>query len=185
MDDGRPELRVEVDRERASLYGLSTNDVGFVVRGAINGLEAAKYRTGNDEYDIVVRLREEVEGVLADFAAALPPGYAMAFTGEQEDQQEAQEFLVTAFMIALMLIALILVTQFNSVVKPVIIPSSVIMSTIGVLVGLLDFQMPFVIIMTGVGVISLAGIVVNNAIVLIDYIDVCSGIGTEWIAARP
>ena len=88
-------------------------------------------------------------------------------------------------MIALMLIALILVTQFNSVVKPVIIPSSVIMSTIGVLVGLLDFQMPFVIIMTGVGVISLAGIVVNNAIVLIDYIDVCSGIGTEWIAARP
>ncbi len=88
-------------------------------------------------------------------------------------------------MIALMLIALILVTQFNSVVKPVIIPSSVIMSTIGVLVGLLVFQMPFVIIMTGVGVISLAGIVVNNAIVLIDYIDVCSGIGTEWIAARP
>ena len=109
----------------------------------------------------------------------------MAFTGEQEDQQEAQEFLVTAFMIALMLIALILVTQFNSVVKPVIILSSVIMSTIGVLVGLLVFQMPFVIIMTGVGVISLAGIVVNNAIVLIDYIDVCSGIGTEWIAARP
>ena len=236
MDDARPELRVEVNRERASLYGLSTNDVGFVVRGAINGLEAAKYRTGNDEYDIVVRLREEdrkeltalneltafadgiqipllsvadwtvgegyssirrkdldrvatvsaevaagdnsndvrgeVEGLLVDFAAALPPGYAMAFTGEQEDQQEAQEFLITAFMIALMLIALILVTQFNSVVKPLIILSSVIMSTIGVLVGLLVFQMPFVIIMTGVGVISLAGIVVNNAIVLIDYIDV-------------
>ena len=63
--------------------------------------------------------------------------------------------------------------------------SLVIMSTIGALVGLLVFQMPFVIIMTGVGVISLAGIVVNNAIVLIDYIDVCSGIGTEWIAARP
>ena len=236
MDDARPELQVEVDREKASLYGLSTNDVGFVVRGAINGLEAAKYRTGNDEYDIVVRLREEdrreltdlneltafadgiqipllsvadwtvsqgyssirrkdmdrvatvsaevaagynsnavrgeVEALLAEFAAALPPGYAMAFTGEQEDQQEAQEFLMTAFMMALMLIALILVTQFNSVVKPLIILSSVIMSTIGVLIGLLVFQMPFVIIMTGVGVISLAGIVVNNAIVLIDYIDV-------------
>ena len=96
----------------------------------------------------------------------------MAFTGEQEDQQEAQEFLMTAFMMALMLIALILVTQFNSVVKPLIILSSVIMSTIGVLIGLMVFQMPFVIIMTGVGVISLAGIVVNNAIVLIDYIDV-------------
>ena len=71
-----------------------------------------------------------------------------------------------------MLIALILVTQFNSVVKPLIILSSVIMSTTGVLIGLMVFEMPFVIIMTGVGVISLAGIVVNNAIVLIDYIDV-------------
>ena len=236
MDDARPELRVEVDREKASLYGLSTNDVGFVVRGAINGLEAAKYRTGNDEYDIIVRLREEdrseltsldgltafadgrqipllsvadwtvgegysairrknmdrvatvsaevaagynsnnvrieVETVLEDFAASLPPGYLMTFTGEQEDQQEAMQFLVTAFMAALMLIALILVSQFNSVVKPVIILSSVVMSTIGVLIGLLAFRMPFVIIMTGVGVISLAGIVVNNAIVLIDYIDV-------------
>ena len=236
MEQGRPELRVEVDRERASLYGLSTNEVGFAVRGAINGLEAAKYRTGSDEYDIIVRLREEdrreltaledltafsegrqipllsvadwsvgegyssirrkdldrvatisaevasgynsndvrieVAAVLQDFTAALPPGYSLAFTGEQEDQQEAMQFLATAFMAALMLIALILVSQFNSVVKPLIILSSVIMSTIGVLIGLLVFQMPFVIIMTGVGVISLAGIVVNNAIVLIDYIDV-------------
>ena len=236
MDDARPELRVEVDREKASLYGLSTNDVGFLVRSAINGLEAAKYRTGNEEYDIVVRLREEdreeltqladltvftegrqipllsvagwtvdegysairrkdmdrmatvsaevaagynsnavrteVEGVLEDFAAALPPGYSLEFTGEQEEQEEASAFLAGAFLAALMLIALILVTQFNSVIKPVIILSSVIMSTIGVLIGLMVFQMPFVIIMTGVGVISLAGIVVNNAIVLIDYIDV-------------
>ncbi|MCY3809861.1 MAG: efflux RND transporter permease subunit [Gemmatimonadetes bacterium] len=236
MDDARAELQVEVDRERASLYGLSTNDVGFAVRGAINGLEAAKYRTGNDEFDIVVRLREEdrreltaldeltalaegtqvplvsvaewrvgkgygsirrkdmdrvatvsaevtsgqnpnavlgeVRGVLADFAASLPPGYTLAFTGEQEEQQEAQAFLMGAFLIAVGLIAFILVSQFNSVVKPLIILSSVVMSTIGVLVGLLVFKMPFVIIMTGVGVISLAGVVVNNAIVLIDYIDV-------------
>ena len=236
IDDARPELRVEVDRERASLYGLSTNDVGLLIRSAINGLEAAKYRTGNDEYDIIVRLREqdradvtslgqltvfsegrqipipsvaqwtvdrgysairrknmdrmatisaevaagynsnavrlEVEEVLAGFGAALPAGYTMAFTGEQQEQQEAMEFLTGAFLAALMLIALILVSQFNSVVKPVIILSSVIMSTIGVLIGLMVFSMPFVIIMTGVGVISLAGIVVNNAIVLIDYIDV-------------
>ena len=236
IDDARPELRVEVDRERASLYGLSTNDVGLLIRSAINGLEAAKYRTGNDEYDIIVRLREqdradvtslgqltvfsegrqipipsvaqwtvdrgysairrknmdrmatisaevaagynsnavrlEVEEVLAGFGAALPAGYTMAFTGEQQEQQEAMEFLAGAFLAALMLIALILVSQFNSVVKPVIILSSVIMSTIGVLIGLMVFSMPFVIIMTGVGVISLAGIVVNNAIVLIDYIDV-------------
>ncbi len=236
LDDARPELRVDVDREKASLYGLSTNDVAFLVRGAINGIEAAKYRTGNDEYDIIVRLREEdrreltslrqltvfsdgrqvplpavaewsvdrgdgsirrkdmnrvatisaevaagyngnavrmeVEEVLEEFAAALPAGYTMSFTGEQQDQEEAMAFLTGAFLAALMLIALILVTQFNSVVKPIIILSSVIMSTTGVLIGLMVFQMPFVIIMTGVGVISLAGIVVNNAIVLIDYIDV-------------
>ncbi|MGI9626941.1 MAG: efflux RND transporter permease subunit, partial [Longimicrobiales bacterium] len=236
MDDARPELQVAVDREKASLYGLSTNDVGFAVRGAINGIEAAKYRTGNDEYDIVVRLREEdraeltslanltvlsegqqvpllsvadwavadgygsirrkdmdrvatisaqvaagnngnavlgeVQAALADFGGQLPPGYSMRFTGEQEDQQEAMSFLATAFMAALMLIALILVSQFNSVVKPIIILSSVILSTMGVMLGLIIFQMPFVIIMTGVGIISLAGIVVNNAIVLIDYIDI-------------
>ncbi|HSR43036.1 MAG TPA: efflux RND transporter permease subunit, partial [Longimicrobiales bacterium] len=66
----------------------------------------------------------------------------------------------------------ILISQFNSVVKPVIILTSVLLSTGGVLLGLMVFRMPFVIIMTGVGIISLAGIVVNNAIVLIDYIDI-------------
>jgi hypothetical protein len=76
-----------------------------------------------------------------------------------------------AFLIALLLIAFILMSQFNSVLKPVIIMTSVIMSTVGVLLGLIVFRMPFGIIMTGVGVISLAGVVVNNAIVLIDYID--------------
>ena len=84
---------------------------------------------------------------------------------------EAQEFLTRAFGIALMLIAFILISQFNSVVTPLIILTSVIMSTVGVLIGLLMFSLPFVIIMTGVGIISLAGIVVNNAIVLMDYID--------------
>jgi multidrug efflux pump len=65
----------------------------------------------------------------------------------------------------------VLISQFNSVVKPLIILTAVMMSTVGVLLGLIFFRMPFVIIMTGVGIISLAGIVVNNAIVLIDYID--------------
>jgi multidrug efflux pump subunit AcrB len=80
-------------------------------------------------------------------------------------------FLGSAFLIALALIALILMTQFNSALKPFIIMTSVLMSTVGVLLGLLIFRMPFGIIMTGVGVISLAGVVVNNAIVLIDYVD--------------
>ena len=238
LDQARPELSVQVDREKAALFDLSTTDVGQAIRGAIEGIEAAKYRDGNDEYDIIVRLAPEfrqeldqlgqlkvmaedgaqvplssvaewnvgeglgsirrkdqtrmatissdvaaglnsnavlaeVRVALSDFAQNdLPPGYTLQYTGEQADQAEAQDFLVGAFLTALFLIGFILVSQFNSVVKPVIILTSVIMSTVGVLLGLLLFKMPFGVIMTGVGIISLAGIVVNNAIVLIDYIDI-------------
>jgi multidrug efflux pump subunit AcrB len=114
----------------------------------------------------------EVQGTLAEFQSSLPPGYSFRYTGENQEQAEATEFLSTAFLMALAVIGFILISQFNSVVKPVIILSSVMMSTVGVFFGLMLFRMPFVIIMTGVGVISLAGIVVNNAIVLIDYIDI-------------
>ena len=236
LNSARPELSVHVDREKAALYDLSTADVGRAIRGAIQGIEAAKYRTGEDEYDVIVRLaaeyREELENLreltvmaegtqiplssvatwevgegygsirrkdqqrmatitsdvasgmndfailaevqqtLAPFVAdELPPGYGLNYAGQNQDQAEAQEFLTGAFITALMLIGLILVSQFNSVIKPVIIMTSVVMSTAGVLIGLLAFRMPFVVIMTGIGIISLAGVVVNNAIVLIDYID--------------
>jgi multidrug efflux pump subunit AcrB len=236
MADGRPELVVDIDREKAALYGLNTRDIGLTVRSAINGTEASKFRDGKDEYDIVVRLAEEYrnnlnaigdltvvshsgqqiplssvavwsvnEGFgginrkdlkkvvtvssdvrqgynamavldeakleLAQFAASLPTGYRLDYAGQMQDQQESQAFLTGAFITAVFLIGFILVTQFDSVTKPLIILSSVLLSIIGVLIGLLVFRMPFSIIMTGVGVISLAGVVVNNAIVLIDYID--------------
>jgi multidrug efflux pump len=231
----RPELVIEVDRERAALYELSTSQIGSTVRTAIQGATAAKYRAGKDEYDIVVRLAEryrndveslrdltiaadgrqvpllsvarwqvdeglgsvrrkdldrvatvsadvrageqsnavlaDVRRVLQPIADALPPGYVLRYTGQQEDQQESMDFLTSAFLVALLLIGFILMSQFNSVLKPLIIMTSVIMSIVGVLLGLLVFRMPFGIIMTGVGIISLAGVVVNNAIVLIDYID--------------
>ncbi|MBU1344325.1 MAG: efflux RND transporter permease subunit [Proteobacteria bacterium] len=99
----------------------------------------------------------------------LPPGYKYKFTGEDESQKESEEFLSKAFIIALFLIFLILVTLFNSVVQPVIILTSVILSLGGAFWGLAVIKSPFGIIMTGVGIISLAGVVVNNAIVLIDY----------------
>ncbi len=234
---GRPELVVEVDRERAGLYGLNTRDVGMMIRNAINGTEASEFRDGEEEYDITVRLAEEwrsnlsaldrltafgegdvqvplssvaswyvgegfgginrrnldrvvtvssdvragfnsnavlaeVVAELSDFDESLPPGYQMRFAGQQEDQAESQAFLLSAFIGALILIAFILISQFDSVTKPLIIMTSVFLSTVGVLLGLVVFRMPFGIIMTGIGVISLAGIVVNNAIVLIDYIDV-------------
>jgi multidrug efflux pump subunit AcrB len=113
----------------------------------------------------------EVQDELSELAAELPPGYTIRYTGQNQEQDEAMGFLGTAFMAALLLIAFILMSQFNSVAKPAIIMSSVIMSTVGVFIGLVLFRMPFGIIMSMVGIISLAGIVVNNAILLIDYID--------------
>ncbi|NIN13341.1 MAG: MMPL family transporter [Gemmatimonadales bacterium] len=237
MAEGRPELVVDVDREKAALHGLNTTDIGTTIRSAINGTEASTYRDGNDEYDITVRLAKpyredlnsladltvtsddgaqiplssvatwrvdkgygdvnrkdldrvvtvssevrpgynanavlaEVQQELEPFAASLPTGYSLRYTGQQEEQQESEAFLTGAFILALFLIAFILISQFDSVTKPLIILSSVVLSTIGVLIALMIFRMPFGIIATGVGVISLAGVVVNNAIVLIDYIDI-------------
>ncbi len=95
----------------------------------------------------------------------------VTFKGEDEEQKAAQEFLSKAFAVALFIMALILVTQFNSFYSGFLILSAVIMSTVGVMLGLLIIQQPFGIIMSGVGVIALAGIVVNNNIVLIDTYD--------------
>ncbi|WP_027389277.1 efflux RND transporter permease subunit [Chrysiogenes arsenatis] len=103
-------------------------------------------------------------------ALRLPDGVRVVFTGQAEDQQETQAFLVWAFFTAVFLIFAILVFQFHSFVVPLIISTTVLFSIIGVLIGLLVLQMPFGIVMTGIGVVSLAGIVVNNAIVLFDYI---------------
>jgi len=112
-------------------------------------------------------LRMEAEELLKNFA--LPEGYTLSFTGENEEEQKAKAFLSRAFQLALLLIFLILVTLFNSVAQPLIILTSVILSLGGVFLGLAIMGYPFGIIMSGVGVISLAGVVVNNAIVLIDY----------------
>ncbi len=99
----------------------------------------------------------------------LPYGYKYSFTGEQESQAEEMAFLMKALMIAVFLILLIIVAQFNRISSPFIILFSVLLSITGVLLGLMAFNMDFVIMMTMIGIISLAGIVVNNAIVLIDY----------------
>ncbi|MCB8889517.1 efflux RND transporter permease subunit [Vreelandella malpeensis] len=99
---------------------------------------------------------------------ALPDGLMVNVAGEQEDQQESMQFLVTAFLVAIGLMALILVTQFNSYYQAVLVLSAIVFSTAGVLIGLLVTGQAFGIVMVGMGVIALAGIVVNNNIVLID-----------------
>ncbi|MBU8910465.1 MAG: efflux RND transporter permease subunit [Desulfobacterales bacterium] len=111
--------------------------------------------------------RMQTQELLKDIE--LPPGYKYKFTGEDENQKESEEFLSKAFLIALFLIFLILVTLFNSVIQPGIILTSVILSLGGAFLGLAVINSPFGIVMTGVGIISLAGVVVNNAIILIDY----------------
>jgi multidrug efflux pump len=98
----------------------------------------------------------------------LPSGVEFVIKGQNEEQKNSSEFLQSAFMVALAVMALILITQFNSFYQALLILSAVIFSTVGVFAGLLVFQRPFGIIMSGIGVIALAGIVVNNNIVLID-----------------
>jgi len=230
---GKPEIRVDVDREKATLLGISTADIATTVKAAIAGRKLGVYREGKDEYDIVVRLPEERRRSVTDIAnllvpnaagrpvplsslahihfssgygsirhldqkrvatvsadtfgrnsnevlqdvqrqlgdLPLPGGYQVRYAGEQEEQQKAAAFLSKAVIGAILLIGLVLITQFNSVRQTFIVMTSVLLSLTGVFLGLMICNMPFGIIMTGIGVISLAGVVVNNAIVLIDYIN--------------
>lgn len=112
----------------------------------------------------------QVQAHLAEYVAAVPEGYVVSYTGESEDQQESFSFLFTALLIGVTLISMILIAQFNSVKNPFIIMVAVGLSLIGVMLGLILTRTPFGL-MTFIGVISLAGIVVNNAIVLVDYIE--------------
>ena len=233
--EGTPSVKVVVDRQKAALFGLTTDMIGFALKTAYNGLDVSSFREGDEDYDITVQLPEEnrrvtdvlkelmipgpnsemvplstlatveysgsigdivrinnervvtvkanvdeakIPGPVARAEAEmmlkqfpLPPGYTIRFTGENEFQKESEDFLSKAFVVACFLIFLILVSQFNSVSQPFIIMTSVILSLGGAFLGLALFRQPFGIIMTGVGVISLAGVVVNNAIVLIDYIN--------------
>ena len=234
LNSGRPEYRIEIDRERAAAFGLSTQKVALAVRGAVNGVEASKWRDGKDEYDITVRLREQdrenlrqiesltildegqqipltavanivpasglgsvtrldqervvtvlgdaapgananevlaqVQAELAPVIAEVPEGYTISYTGANEEQNESFSFLTTALLMGLALITIILIAQFNSVKNPLIIMVAVGLSLIGVMLGLILTRTPFGL-MTFIGLISLAGIVVNNAIVLVDYIE--------------
>ena len=104
--------------------------------------------------------------------AELNPRVDIAFKGEDEDLRDAEAFLSQAFAVALALIGVILLTQFNSFYQSFLILSAVLFSTIGVLLGLLIAGQPFGVVMSGIGVIALAGIVVNNNIVLIDTYNV-------------
>ncbi len=124
--------------------------------------------TGNAAGRGVDKILLDVQQRLSDFR--VPRGYALRFRGDDEEMRESGAFLARAFAIACGLILVILVIQFNSAILPLIILFTVLLSLVGVMAGLLICRMRFGVVMTGVGVISLAGIVVNNAIVLIDCV---------------
>jgi multidrug efflux pump subunit AcrB len=153
-----------------------TGAIGDIVR--IDNQRVVTVKANVDETKIPGPVaRAQAEKLLKDLP--LPPGYTVEFTGEMQEQKESEDFLAKAFIVALFLIFFVLVSQFNSVTKPIVIMTAVILSLGGAFLGLAVFRQPFGIIMTGVGVISLAGVVVNNAIVLIDYIDKLRDRGME------
>lgn len=118
---------------------------------------------GYNGTEITNKLKEKLKNY------TFPKGISYKFSGEQEEQAKNQGFLTTALLLAVGGIILIIVLQFNSISKPFIIMFATLMSFIGVFLGMVIMQMDFVVIMTMMGIISLAGVIVNNAIVLIDY----------------
>jgi multidrug efflux pump len=141
---------------------------------------SGELRRTNSRRSIAVKA-DVVPGVLTDdkvreirswlAGARLDPRLELTFKGEDKEQKDSGKFLVKAFAVALFLIAAILLTQFNSVYSTALILSAVVMSTIGVMLGLLAIGEPFGIVMSGIGVIALAGVVVSNNIILIDTYD--------------
>ena len=115
---------------------------------------------------LVDNMVREVQAVIA--SNTIPDTVRIKFKGEEEKQNESQQFLLKAFSIALFMILVVLLVQFNSFLQALLVLSAIIMSTIGVMLGHLIIQKPFSIVMSGIGVIALAGIVVNNNIILID-----------------
>ncbi len=187
------EDRTKVD----DLYRLQIpNAAGQAVQ--LSSLGRFEYRGGfgtinRVDQKRVVTLTADAEGrlgteVLADVqnrlkAFELPSGYEIRYAGEKEEQDKAQAFLSKAFALALLLVTMVLVIQFNSLMVPLIIMTTVVLSLIGALSGLLICKLPFGVIMTGIGVISLAGVVVNNAIVLLAYTQQLQQQGLDLIAA--
>ncbi len=243
----KPEIIINLDRERANFEGISAAVVGDAIRTGQLGKEVSKYREGEDQYPIMLRFeedqRKDIEqllnltityrdmnsgilrqiplsvvahldyvnsfgqinrlnlkrvitissNVLGGYNANLInaqlrkilPTFAKSsavdirLTGEQEDQKDSMVFLSKAMILALFLIMFILITQFNSMSKALIIVSEVLFSLIGVLLGYMIFGMTISIIMTGMGIVALAGIVVRNGILLVEFSDVLKASGLK------
>jgi multidrug efflux pump len=180
----------ELDRLRVPTESGAVPIGNFVDRVAVSRIGTINRA---DSRRVLTVAADVPEGVLPDDkvteikhwlkSANIDPRVAIEFKGEDEEQRQAEAFLVKAFGIALFIMAIILVTQFNSFYQSLLILSAVVLSTVGVLLGLLVTGQPFGIVMSGVGVIALAGIVVNNNIVLIDTYNILRRRGLDTIEA--
>ena len=135
--------------------------------GTLHRVDGRRAITLQADIEEGYRLDERIRA-LRPVLQDLPEGVMLSFAGEQMDQQETAAFLVTAFFVAVFLMLIILVTQFNSIYQAILVLSAILFSTAGILIGLMVNSQPFGIVMVGMGIIALAGIVVNNNIVLID-----------------
>ena len=137
--------------------------------GVLKRVDGRRAMTVQSDVEPGLLVDDQTRALRNALAAAGPdPAVETRFKGEDADQQEAGEFLVRAFIGAVLLMGLILVTLFNSIYQTVLVLSAIVFSTAGVLIGLMVTAQPFGIVMVGLGIIALAGIVVNNNIVLID-----------------
>lgn len=153
-----PISSVATDSLSSTFSAIKRKDLKRVVTVSSNIIQ------GYNGNEVVQRIKDEMAA-----GYHVNDAYALKFTGEQEDQAKDMNFLGSAFMIAIFIVFLIIVAQFNSISYPLVVLSTVLFSTIGVFLGLVVFRMDFVILMTMLGIISLIGVVVNNAIVLMDF----------------
>jgi multidrug efflux pump subunit AcrB len=166
---------------------VSLSSLGrFDYRGGFGTINRANQKrvatlTADTEGRLSSEVLRDVQARLAKLE--LPSGYEIRYAGEKETEDESRAFLSKAFAIAILLVTLVLVIQFNSLMVPLIIMTTVVLSLIGALIGLLVCGLPFGIIMTGIGVISLAGVVVNNAIVLLAYTRQLQQRGMDLVSA--
>jgi len=181
----------ELDRLRVQTqYGLVPIS-NFVKRkpapklGTINRVDAERVMTVKADVKEGILPATKVAEIQQwlDDNVKLDPRLTLTFKGEDEEQRKSQAFLSKAFGAALFIMAIILVTQFNSFYQALLILTAVIFSTVGVFLGLLTTGQPFGIVMSGIGVIALAGIVVNNNIVLIDTYNILRATGMEAVEA--
>ena len=171
----------QLDKIRIESAGAGQVPVSnFVTRtpqdavGTINRIDQRRSVTVQADLPPEINITAKVDSIKAwirDNPDAFDPRVMIEFKGQDEEQQESMVFLMKAFLVALFIMAIILVTQFNSFYSAFLILTAVIMSTIGVFIGLMVIGQPFGVIMSGTGVIALAGIIVNNNIVLIDTFD--------------